>query len=242
MKSQRVKINKADGDSGDGTIFRLTEIEPQFVSLVTAGANRQKKFQVVKADDGETSGAQTGKGAGDTSSASGDNELQSGTDSDPTGLGSDGDFAAWLDEAESQVGKSLEDAQIELLLTSDVPAASSPPDDSTQQRVGKSDAQVTKAFEGLQAEFAQEIAKNKELATRVDKLTGTIAKLKKQVASLTTERDKYRAKVVRLKSNVGGVTSIQTGVVSKGSSRKPEADPRDGAWASGGDLASRIED
>jgi hypothetical protein len=48
---KRVKIAKADGKPEDDKIYRLTEIEPQFVSMVTAGANRQKKFQVVKADE-----------------------------------------------------------------------------------------------------------------------------------------------------------------------------------------------
>lgn len=43
------RIEKADGDSKT-ELFRLSEIEPEFVSLVTAGANRQKEFMVVKAD------------------------------------------------------------------------------------------------------------------------------------------------------------------------------------------------
>lgn len=47
---KRVRIAKANGKPDD-KVYRLTDIEPQFVSLVTAGANRQKKFQVVKADE-----------------------------------------------------------------------------------------------------------------------------------------------------------------------------------------------
>ncbi len=48
---KRVRIAKANGTPDDEKVYRLTDIEPQFVSLVTAGANRQKKFQVVKADE-----------------------------------------------------------------------------------------------------------------------------------------------------------------------------------------------
>lgn len=46
----RVLINKADEDN-DPKIFRLEDLETMFVSLVDAGANRQKKFFVVKADE-----------------------------------------------------------------------------------------------------------------------------------------------------------------------------------------------
>lgn len=45
------RISKADSNSGDEKVFRLTAIEPEFVSLVRAGANRQKQFQVIKAEE-----------------------------------------------------------------------------------------------------------------------------------------------------------------------------------------------
>ena len=52
--STKVQISKADkGDGQKKKIFRLTEIDPEFVSLVRAGANRQSSFQVVKEDDPE---------------------------------------------------------------------------------------------------------------------------------------------------------------------------------------------
>ena len=51
--AKRVSIVKGDDAGKAPEIFRLTDIEPQFVSLVTAGANRQNKFQVVKADEAE---------------------------------------------------------------------------------------------------------------------------------------------------------------------------------------------
>lgn len=52
MLTERVQIQKSDGDGEeDSRVHRLSDIEPQFVALVTAGANRQVKFQVVKADD-----------------------------------------------------------------------------------------------------------------------------------------------------------------------------------------------
>ena len=43
-------IAKAKDDKGGDKLFRLTDIEPEFVSLVQAGANRQKSFMVVKED------------------------------------------------------------------------------------------------------------------------------------------------------------------------------------------------
>jgi len=51
MIVNRVRINKAGKPDKEPEVkvYRLTDIEPQFVSLVTAGANRQTKFQVVKA-------------------------------------------------------------------------------------------------------------------------------------------------------------------------------------------------
>ncbi len=52
--TNRVVISKDSGKPKATTVYRLTDIEPQYVSLVTAGANRQKKFQVVKADDTQT--------------------------------------------------------------------------------------------------------------------------------------------------------------------------------------------
>jgi hypothetical protein len=62
--SGRVLIKKDSGcATGDPKkpkkpVFRLTEIEPAFVSLVTAGANRQTSFQVVKANACILCGAQ----------------------------------------------------------------------------------------------------------------------------------------------------------------------------------------
>lgn len=50
--SRKTKISKADDAVKDGEkLFRLTEIDPEYVSLVRAGANRQKQFMVVKEDE-----------------------------------------------------------------------------------------------------------------------------------------------------------------------------------------------
>jgi len=49
MTIPRSWSNKGADDQKN--VFRLTDMDPEFVSLVTAGANRQKQFQVVKADD-----------------------------------------------------------------------------------------------------------------------------------------------------------------------------------------------
>jgi len=56
MKRSKERVAKADGDKDK--VFRLTDIDPEFVSLVRAGANRQKQFMVVKEEkDGEVSKA-----------------------------------------------------------------------------------------------------------------------------------------------------------------------------------------
>lgn len=51
MKRTRSRIEKAAPDGDKDQIFRLTDIDPEFVSLVRAGANRQKSFMVVKEDE-----------------------------------------------------------------------------------------------------------------------------------------------------------------------------------------------
>lgn len=52
MKRTRSRIEKAAPEGSKDQIFRLTDIDPEFVSLVRAGANRQKTFMVVKEDEG----------------------------------------------------------------------------------------------------------------------------------------------------------------------------------------------
>ncbi len=50
--TRKTKIAKTEVSTDKGEkVFRLTEIDPEFVSLVRAGANRQKAFMVIKAED-----------------------------------------------------------------------------------------------------------------------------------------------------------------------------------------------
>lgn len=50
--SRKTKIKKSAETMKEGEkLFRLTEIDPEYVSLVRAGANRQKQFMVVKEDE-----------------------------------------------------------------------------------------------------------------------------------------------------------------------------------------------
>lgn len=53
MKTQKKKkiIAKSEKDIEKGKPYRLKNLQPSFISIVTNGANRQKKFQVVKQDD-----------------------------------------------------------------------------------------------------------------------------------------------------------------------------------------------
>jgi len=50
MKRSRTTISKA-GPGGGKKVHRLIDMDVEFVSMVGAGANRQKEFQVVKEDD-----------------------------------------------------------------------------------------------------------------------------------------------------------------------------------------------
>jgi hypothetical protein len=51
MKRRKDRIAKAGDDKSKDKVFRLTDIDPEFVSLVRAGANRQRAFMVVKAEE-----------------------------------------------------------------------------------------------------------------------------------------------------------------------------------------------
>lgn len=240
MGDNRVLINKADdGDSGD-TIFRLTQIEPQFVSLVTAGANRQRKFQVVKADDGNTGNAPNANGSGDTGAGEGDANNHNGTNSSAKGQGGDSDFAAWLEEQETSIDGTLEEAQMAELLMNDDTDEDPPPAQSVQQPVGKSVDKMEKALSDLQVQLAVITEKKESLEAQAKKDAGTIQKLKKQLGDMTTERNKYRTRVSTLKQSVGGTTALQTGNVGKSAGNNKEVnDPVEARWAAGGDLAAK---
>lgn len=52
--ARKTKIRKSGTEKAEEQkLFRLTEIDPEYVSLVRAGANRQKAFMVVKEDDAD---------------------------------------------------------------------------------------------------------------------------------------------------------------------------------------------
>ena len=240
MKRNRVKIEKSEEGEEKKQIFRLTDIEPQFVSIVTAGANRQKKFQVVKADDGTAPGTPAEKNAG------GDRSVENGTEvpgvGEPAiGQNNEKDFIDWLEDVGKSVSQVLEDAQVtEILLASTSDVGSFPEQSTLQQQVGKSSEKIEKAFAELQGDFATTVAKNKELSCTIEKQSREIAAIKKQLATVTAERNKYRSKAVKFKNGVGGTTALITGNVFSAEKTKEGDDPIDAAWAAGGDLASKV--
>jgi len=82
--SQQVQINKADDDK----TYELTDIDTKFVSLVTAGANRQEHFAVVKSDD----------------------PANNSDDAD------EGDLGGWLEDFDKQVEEDVSFSELEVLL------------------------------------------------------------------------------------------------------------------------------
>lgn len=240
VNTERVIINKAAGDEDEDALYRLTDIEPQFVSLVTAGANRQKKFQVVKADEGDGTGKPTSKGTGEAEPVAGDVNEPDGKGEPTDGQNVAGDFNNWLDDVSKSVSMVLEDAQVTEILSADATVADTLPEQPpTQQSIDKSSDKVEKAFAQLQAEFADEIAKNKTLKGTVEKQASEIVTLRKQIAAVKADRNKYRSKAAKLRNGVGGTTALMTGNVTDVDKQSADGEPEDAAWASGGDLSAK---
>lgn len=242
MKSLRVEINKAD-DEGNGSqsVFRLEEIEPQFVSLVTAGANRQKKFQVVKAEDGDGTGVQTDKDAGEGSHGDGGTNGHNGTQNETEANG-DGDFSDWLDGFGTTVDVALNDATIDAYLSAPSGDAGVTGDEAPQQRVGKQDQLGSTTLEKAKAEVAAEVKKRKELEAKLAESEKRAAALAKKLDTVTGERDKYRSRYTTIKRNsVGGTTSMLTGMLDGKVAKGKGSDDEHVPWAGGEDMAAGIE-
>lgn len=230
MSSTRVIVNKAADNDGE-TIFRLTDIEPQFVSLVTAGANRQRKFQVVKADEQQFS-----KGSDSGAPAAGDN-VQSGTGNM---AGDEEDFTAWLSELEMSIAESINEVHI-MANVFDVVDESMPPSVDPDEPAADNAAAV-KELAAAKAEIEALKAENATLSKQLEKEKGLKAGLKKQLKSVEDERNKLGLKVTRLKSNrVGGTTSIITGKVDKVEKKSVDKSAKP-LWAAGGDMSAALEE
>lgn len=223
--TKRVKISKSD--ETDNRVHELTEIEPQFVSLVTAGANRQKSFQVVKSESKQNKNKSL-------SNTDGDKKSQANKNAD-TNSSDDADLAAWLDEASTNANALLDDAiaSTAFLETEDVlPHVNK----DKKEQVGKSqDAQSVEQLLAKSKELETTIAKEREQRIGLEKSRDALTI---EVSQLKKERDKIRGQLSKLRNGVGGSTALVTGNVNTDKGNDDNDAPRSTAWSSGGDLAA----
>jgi len=236
------KIAKAKDDKKGDKLFRLTDIEPEFVSLVQAGANRQKTFMVVKEDAEQV-----------VPNAATDNDICAalpidpkeciqGTDdanknndgNEPPGNGSPEkdavDLASWLDEAGTKV-----DA---LALDHAVAAALNTPAEVPAVDVGETSKEAHE-IEDAAAPAATEVEKkaDEERLSKMHQLEDKLKKAEREIVSL-------KAKNARLSKDVGKSSVILTGeVTAKGLQNEEDNEntsPSRGAFLSGGDIAAAV--
>lgn len=222
MSKQRKK-----NDGKEPSLYELTDIDTKFVSLVTAGANRQKNFMIIKADeqgkekDGDPV-QQEEQGAGDAG--------ESETEGEKTNLSS------WLNEAGTRAEDMVVDASIAIAEASLASEANSEVDTGKNNKAQK----VGKQVAPLAGEQVKEIAKlEKEMDTVKTKLEKSEAKINQLAASNVKSKRELkalRASNARLRKGIGGTTSLVTGeIIATGEQKNTsgEGEP----WAHGGDMA-----
>jgi len=255
----RSRIQKADQPNDDEKIFRLSDMDPEFVSMVHAGANRQKEFQVVKEDapDGEDANTDpppeptaADKGEQDEQNANPDNgqdgeqadgDGQSATDKGDQGgnaEGGDTDLSAWLSDASENVETMLMDHNVQQSLDSP-PANGSGAQDTSKQasEIGEAGAPPVVAGEETVQE-AEELRKENEVLK--EKLERALADVRKGKAELRKER----ARVARLQKGVGDSSVMLTGEVTTHGTQKEGVDdhsPSKGAFFGGRDIAAEVK-
>lgn len=236
LKTRIDKGGELSQEKNGGKLYRLTEIEPDFVSLVGAGANRQKAFQVVKADgsaspEGEATNQETQTqqpeeiGSGDVDTGTdkkGDDDTNGSTE------WGGADLTSWLEEAGASVDAISLDTAIQRALDSqqgDEPSSSS----HTKQalEIGETDLPAVEM-----------VLEETEEDPRDAKIAQLEAKLRKQALELTTAK----ARAGRLAKGVGQSSVMVTGEVKVAEKKTPDRDtsPSKGAFSSGGDMAAAV--
>jgi polyhydroxyalkanoate synthesis regulator phasin len=208
-----------------GDLHRLLDIEPQFVSIVTAGANRQRKFQVVKVDKSanqDDAGANRGS---DVNGGHADDEVV--------------DNSKWLSDAQNEIDGLIFEASI---------FSTTHSDDASGTAVGKAsidEGQSAPSVDSLLEKNAELVGAMKKRDERIEKMTSEIEKMASEIEKLNTdveklrrERGKLQAQVARLRGSVGGSTSLITGNIAAKTGNDEEGEM---PWASGGDMAAKAE-
>ena len=244
MNVSRTRISKANDEGSDEKLFRLTEIEPEFVSLVRAGANRQKAFQVVKEDDdnGSVDPPATDDSApdaplADTQQGADEMDEQAKTSGDDVDVNVDSDkdatdLASWLDEAGDKVEEmSLDDAITRALDATDG-------DDSTDASASSKKNEADEIDTTLTPHVDEDGAEGDEPDPRDAK----IAELEDTVRRQARELKRATAKAARLAKGVGLTSVMATGEVTSSAGRQADTDesPSRGAFLSGGDIAAAV--
>lgn len=233
MKRRKNRIAKADGDKDKDKTFRLTDIDPEFVSLVRAGANRQRSFMVVK-EDAESGGTNENH---DTQPAvapaavegleaeghTGSSKKSDGTETSPGGAT---DLASWLTEATGQ----LEELSLDIAIQRALDA----------QAVDNAAAgQASKQAHEIETTAAPAV-KQEDEAESMEKA----ARLEAELAKTRRENLALKAKVARLSAaTVGKSSVILTGEVTSKQNQadgKPQPSPSRGAFNRGGDMAAAV--
>jgi hypothetical protein len=200
-----------------GDNHELTDIDTQFVSLVTAGANRQSNFMVVKTDKPDEE-----KNKQDVEPSDSDTTKDDADNSDST------DMSDWLESTGTAVDTAMLDAEFEQTLA-DVEEEDKPDTSSKDageeiveppavEKAQKTDEEITKALAKAEKAEAEAVELRKELQT-----------------------EKLKVAKVR-QSSIGGSSALLTGEVGSAvKGDKQDVTENRVEWASGQDLTSSTE-
>lgn len=226
MKRKVTKIQKADAPTQE-EVFRLTEIVPEFVSLVQTGANRQREFMVVK-EDGNVQGDPAEPVIPETSDTG---EQNIGKDSGEGTPHEDAiDLASWLTEA----GDKLDEISLELSLQAAIDSEPVVQPDVTPESNHEVDE--------IAPTDPPPVKKAGEEAAVKD--SKKIAELEKGLEQFRRENIALKAKAARLSASVGKSSVLLTGEVSAMTHKSDEENPSPsrGEFGRGGDIAAALSD
>lgn len=207
----RMRVQMEKGD-----MYRLEDMETQFVSLVRAGANRQTKFMVVKREDAQTPPDVdvTPDGASPEDASNQDREAASAKDAE---------FLAMLGVAFAHVDGLLIDTQLDAAIDKSRSApAEAPATGKTIKREKTGDRSSAHSDDNSSELQKQLTAEREEHAKAQDELRKTRADLRKNEST-----------VKRLRSTIGKSTALSYGEIDVVDATA--AKPIGALW--GGDLA-----
>jgi hypothetical protein len=213
-----------------GKVHRLEDLDVQFVSLVTAGANRQTKFMVVKAQACPVCGTAVKLNDGGFPRCPGCGNLVTAIDVKSPILDGGGttsktepsagiDLAALIDEAEKLA---------RMALAAKVFQVSGPSEESAVEKDAEEKESAQRVDDGAAPPVEDE---RDALEKEAKDLKEDVAKLRKELAEARSALTKANAKIATLKCQVVGTTSLPSRNTAVKAAPKPAP-----MWA--GDLAA----